>query len=118
MLLALLAWPAAAQDEKAPPPAAPVVKGNNESGPPAAATGKTEADKEKAEPAEKKSSGEDSGEKTAPDDGTFIDRDGDGIQDGKEHRFRGKHRQHDRKNPHGEQGEEAKIRHRQQNGRR
>lgn len=42
----------------------------------------------------------------------FSDRDGDGIQDGKEYRFRGKHRHGSRRGQVEESGESGKNRHR------
>ncbi len=42
----------------------------------------------------------------------FIDRDGDGIHDGQEHRFRGRHRRRSRTNQNGLQEEQRRLRRR------
>lgn len=119
LLIVMLMLPveaAFAQEEKAP--AVPAASAEEEA--------KTQTESSPAEPAPKSDpqpAPQNTSEKTVKEaaygDGkAFVDRDGDGIQDGKEHRFRGKHRHRGGKDLSGEEGEGSKIRHRQRNGRR
>lgn len=111
-----LALPAPAQEEKSTAQPAQVTQGgetaSGEKTPPA-----TQPAEAKDQPEPKAGADKPSGDAAADKAPAFVDRDGDGIQDGKEHRFRGKHRR-EGKGLSGEEGEGSKIRHRQRNGRR